>query len=106
MHVERVEFDDFQPIGAAGARRDAALDPWIEGPHPGAVSLVARNGQLHVALSAGPTEPRRALVAAIRQLLRMADFRGGAHRLTFSRTLPLAGSTGRAGAPTRQERGP
>ncbi|WP_353473815.1 hypothetical protein PVT71_07140 [Salipiger sp. H15] len=93
MHVERVEFDGFQPMvpgGPAGAQ-DPRAELWLEGPGPGTVSLIARDGQIRVSLSAAPAEPRRALIAAIQQLLRMPEYRAGAERLTFARTLPLRG---------------
>ncbi|WP_226626144.1 hypothetical protein [Alloyangia pacifica] len=69
-----------------------APDPWAEeGPHPGAVSLIARGGQIHVSLAVTPGEPGRALITAIRQVLRMPEYRGGAKRLTFARILRLRG---------------
>ncbi len=114
MHVERVEFDGFRPIdqsatgdpidqlpmdhppghGAAHRVREAA-DPCAEGPPPRSVSLIARNGQIRVSLSPAAEEPRRALISAIRQVLRMPEYRSGTAYLTFARILPLRGLEGR-----------
>ncbi|MBE9637767.1 hypothetical protein [Salipiger mangrovisoli] len=88
MHVERVEFDGFRPMDQCG---EAAGDVALDGPAPGTVSLIARDGQIRISFATSPKLPRRALIDAIRQLLRMSEYRGGAQRLTFARTLSLRG---------------
>ncbi len=91
MHVDRVEFDGFEPMErGAAARLCDGTDPDTIGPPGGSVSLVSQDGRLRVSLLGAPQAQRPALIAAIRLLLRMPEFRGGALRLTFARTLPLS----------------
>lgn len=96
MHVEQIEFDGFPPATGAAAPLESDADPWAEGPLPGTVSLIARGGQIRVTLTSARTGPRHALIAAIRQMLRMPEYRSGAERLTFAPVLPAEGLGHRA----------
>ncbi|ANT60515.1 hypothetical protein AYJ57_09150 [Salipiger sp. CCB-MM3] len=61
MHVDRVEFDGFEPMErGAAARLCDGTDPDTIGPPGGSVSLVSQDGRLRVSLLGAPQAQRPA----------------------------------------------